>query len=67
MKYKDYNDLKKELKNLPITWYPTLIIEMAKTAYKRKAFVVPGGASRLIKELEEKHGWRYGFKIKEKE
>jgi len=66
MKYKDYNDLKEGLKNLPVTWYPALIIEMACAAYKRKVFV-PGGASKLIRELEEKHRWRYGFKIKEKE
>lgn len=66
MKYNDYHDLKEGLKDLPATWYPALIIEMATIAYERKVFV-PGGASKLIKELEEKHDWKYGFKIKEKE
>ena len=55
MNYDDYNDLKKGLKNLPMTWYPSLIREMIKAAY-RKGVYLPGGASKNIKQAEQKEG-----------
>jgi hypothetical protein len=55
MKYDDYNDLKNGLKNLPMTWYPALILEMVKAAYKKNVYL-PGGASKNIKQAEQREG-----------
>lgn len=56
MKYEDYQDLVKGLKDLPITWYPALIMTMVRAGYKKKVFL-PSGASLLIRKQEEKEGF----------
>ena len=56
MKYDNYNDLKRGLKNLPMTWYPALILEMVRAAYKKNVYI-PGGASINIKQFEQKEGF----------
>jgi hypothetical protein len=50
-----YFDLEKELSNLPMTWYPALIIHLVETAYQKNVFV-PGGATVLVNNLEKKLG-----------
>ena len=54
-KFESYTDLDIYLKNLPMTWYPALIVGMVQTAYEKKVFV-PGGASRLVKNQETRLG-----------
>lgn len=49
-----YEELRGYLVNLPMTWYPDLIIHMVGAAYRKDVFV-PGGASRLIEKLEKKN------------
>lgn len=51
----NYEELVTELRGLPLTWLPTLICEMVRAAYERKAFV-NGGASRLVVSVEKKIG-----------
>lgn len=53
MKYKDYEDLVKGLKNLPVTLYPALITEMVKTAYKKKVFMHNMASVFVKKQCEE--------------
>lgn len=42
-----------EIKKLPATWYPALIIEMVEAAYLRGVFI-RGGASKMIASVEGK-------------
>jgi hypothetical protein len=55
MEFKNYNDLEEGLKGLPATWYPALIISIVEIAYHKNVFV-PGGASHLIQNAEERIG-----------
>ena len=50
---RDYEEIVESLKDLPMTWYPGLLIDLTKLAYGSGCFQ-PGGASRIIKRVEEK-------------
>ena len=52
MEYEDYEDLSEGLRNLPMTWYPALILTMVKAAYKKNVFQ-PNQASTLIRHAVE--------------
>jgi hypothetical protein len=51
----DYNELVEFLRTLPMTWYPALLMEMVRAAYKKKVFK-PHMASQCVKDIEEKFG-----------
>ena len=48
----DYETLRSELQDLPMTWYPDLIRAMVQAAYAKKVFKV-GGASYFVRNLEK--------------
>jgi len=54
----DYETLVSYANNpkFPMTWFPGLIIEFVRAAYKRNVFQ-PGGASRTVQKLEDKEGY----------
>lgn len=56
MKYDGYADLRDGLMDLPMTWYPALIITMIKSAYIKKVFK-KGGASEFVRTIEK--DWNY--------
>ena len=55
-KFDSYEELRKELQNLPTTWYPVLIETMVKASYEKKVWVA-SGASTFIKAVEKKKGY----------
>lgn len=54
MKFKNYLDLRSGLEALPKTWYPDLIRAMIETAYRNNIFIVPGGASKFVANVEKR-------------
>jgi hypothetical protein len=50
-----YEELKKELQKVPITWIPALLIILAEQGYKRGTFL-PGGVSQMLRKFEEREG-----------
>ncbi len=48
----DYETLRKELEQLPQTWYPDLIRAMVEASYRRQVWK-PGGCSRFIQQVEK--------------
>ena len=48
-----YREVSESLKDLPMTWYPGLIKELIKEAYKKNVFL-PGGAGVFVEGVEEK-------------
>ncbi len=48
-----YNEIVDILKNIPITFYPALLLELIEVSYKRKVWI-DGGASKLVKRIENK-------------
>ena len=55
MKFKDFEDLQKGLKDLPMTWYPQLLADIVEAAYAKNVYL-NGGASRHIANLEKRIG-----------
>ena len=51
--YETYEDLKRNLQDLPATWYPALIVAMVEAAYSKRVFVDLNGASNLIRQFEQ--------------
>lgn len=49
----DYEYICNLLENVPITYYPALLIKLVEISYKRGVWQ-KGGASRTIKKVEEK-------------
>lgn len=45
--FPSYESLVEYLKNLPATWYPTLILEMVDAAHSKRVFV-KSGAAKLV-------------------
>lgn len=52
----EYEKLRSELQNLPLTWYPDLIRVIIQAAVKKGVFKV-GGASRFLRECENTAQW----------
>lgn len=44
------------LKDQPTTFIPALLIALTKAGYEKSVFA-PSGASRIVRSVEEKHGW----------
>lgn len=53
--FSEWEKFVKEIENLPTTWYPALILEMVKAAYGKNVFL-PGGASRIVQQMEVELG-----------
>lgn len=51
--YQTYDDVKRSLQDLPMTWYPALIAAIVEAAYNKGVFVDLNGASNLIKQFEQ--------------
>lgn len=49
----EYNRIKEEIVNLPVTWYPALIVEMVQAAIQKRVFK-PGGITEFVKEIEDR-------------
>ena len=49
----NYESLRQELSELPMTWYPDLIRAMIEAAIKKKVFL-KGGATRFVRDVEKK-------------
>ena len=47
-----YEQLVAEIRDCPRIWLPALLIELVKTAYEKTVYS-PGGASRIIRDLEK--------------
>jgi hypothetical protein len=47
-----YEDLRKELKNLPDTWYPDLLRAMIEEISQRKIFKKPNGLSNFLRQCQ---------------
>lgn len=47
-----YEDLRKSLGELPVTWYPDLIRAMVQAAIKKGVFL-KGGATRFVAQVEK--------------
>lgn len=66
----DYEQIVQSLRNLPMTWYPALIVEMIEAAHNKKVFK-DGGATSLARSVEKKlgkpEGKRCGININYKE
>lgn len=43
----DYEKVERIVRNLPMTWYPALLLVMVKAAYEKRVFR-PGKAGRFI-------------------
>ena len=52
--FESYEERAEYLKNLPMTWYPALIITMVEAAYEKKVFVKPDGASKFVAITERR-------------
>ncbi len=52
----DYDVIVDAINKVPDTWVPGLMIVAAERGYRSRCFV-PGGASRLIRNMEEKFGF----------
>ena len=50
-----YNELRQELKELPMTWYPDLITAMIEASYEKKVFI-KGKASTFVRNIEKRIG-----------
>lgn len=50
---KNYEELRDNLRNLPVTWYPDLLRNLVLAAYAKDVFK-PNGASTLIKNTEKR-------------
>jgi hypothetical protein len=48
-----YADTAETIRDLPSTWIPALLLVIVETGYNKHVFQ-PGGASRLVKDLEER-------------
>ena len=48
-----YDEMHRNLLDLPITWYPAIIETAIKEAYKKKVFL-PGGASVFVQGVEKR-------------
>lgn len=51
-----YEDLEKELRNLPDTWYPAMIAILVETSHKKKIWIkggVQNYVNNVVKRLEE--------------
>ena len=51
----NYEDLKRGIETCPMTFLPALLTVVAEEACRRKVFVA-GGASRVVRGIEAKHG-----------
>lgn len=51
----NFDKIVDSIKDLPITWYPGLLIELVKEAYRLGVFV-PGGVTKLLKKVEKRIG-----------
>lgn len=45
----DYTELVRAVKSMPKTWYPGLLVELVRAAYKRGGIFKPNGASLFVK------------------
>lgn len=51
MQYDDYEDLMNGLSNLPITWYPSLLIRIIKIIINKKIFINKQGILSLVNKV----------------
>lgn len=56
LKAHNYEELRKELQNLPMTWYPDLIRAMVLASLDKGAWAPIMGASRFVESIEK--DWR---------
>jgi hypothetical protein len=54
-KIEGFEDVVKLLSDLPVTYYPAILISIVTISYKKGVFQ-NGGASRIIRRVEEKLG-----------
>jgi hypothetical protein len=52
MSKRSYNEIAEEIKDLPMTWYPALIIIAVEAAIAKGVFV-PGGVSEFVRKVEK--------------
>lgn len=49
-----YEEIKDELENLPVSWYPALLAVMVESAIKKKVFR-EGSVTKFVEEVEAVH------------
>lgn len=58
MQYDDYEDLKRGLKELPITWYPALLVIILETVIEKEVFIGRFALLGLVRKVLDKAGYR---------
>jgi hypothetical protein len=58
MQFDDYEDLKKGLKELPITWYPALLVIILEIIIEKKVFTGRFALLGLVRTILDKAGYR---------
>lgn len=53
-----YEELKKELQGMPMSWHPAILMVVVESALKHKCFV-EGGMARVIAKAEDEF-WKLG-------